>query len=65
VQAETDRGWDQVIPQYTNTLKFGVYYLCTTWKQFLMSHFFNDPQSLHSKALTWSKYFVTMYKTLG
>ena len=61
---------DRVIPQYKNILKFRVYYSCTNSKNFQMSQFFNDPQPLDLEALeyvktTWSKYFVTMYNTLG
>ena len=69
LQSAINKGWDQVIPQYNNTLKFGVYYSWTNSKKFQMSQLFNDQHPLDSEALeyvrtTWSKYFLTKYNTL-
>jgi len=48
VQSEIDGGLDQVIHQYTKTLKFGVYYLWTNSKIFQMSQVFNDPRYVNT-----------------
>jgi len=70
VQVAINKDWDQVIPQNIKHFKIWGLLFMYKFKKIQNVQFLNDQHPLDSKTLeyvrtTWSKYFVTMYSTLG